>query len=295
MTVPELLDVNESAEEEAELEESASESEATEDEAEPDAETGDTAAESSSDETEDPDEPAIGPVPYDRFREVNEKAKTAAQEAEYYKQLLEDPDIAAAVQSAYAQKQGQPVDDTRYLAPGEVLLPERDVDEFVDDLDYIRYNNERAQQQQRINQAKYQVLDQQKQAAAAQQEAQTEFLTTLTQLTKAEKMVLSEEDQTAVVEMAEVLELGLLQKRRPISYSALAKQAYALVKPQLEANKTKAKLAAEAARGATVRTQKARIAAGQVGPVGGASVGADVEYANPREAMEAAYRLAYGE
>lgn len=272
--------------EEVEVESPATEEEVTEEEAAAEPETEQGVTEEEPGELEDEDDLDAPKIPRRRLNEVASQRDQYKQEAEYYKQLVQNPQ---ALQTLTGE------DESRFLAPGEVLLPEKAADEFYEELDYIRYNNERAQQQYRIQQAKSQAVESQQKQYQAQQQAIQDFTNTLDALAKSDNVALTEADLAAIREQGEILELGYIQKRKSVSYADLAKQAYNLVRPQLEAGKEKAKLAAKTQRTEQVLGQKKRVVSGQVGTIGGASVAAEKQFKSPQEAMEAAYREAYGE
>lgn len=272
--------------EEVEVESPATEEEVTEEEAVAEPETEEGVTEEEPGELEDEDDLDAPKIPRRRLNEVASQRDQYKQEAEYYKQLVQNPQ---ALQTLTGE------DESKFLAPGEVLLPEKASDEFYEELDYIRYNNERAQQQYRIQQAKSQAVESQQKQYQAQQQAIQDFTNTLDALAKSDNVALTDADLAAIREQGEILELGYIQKRKSVSYADLAKQAYNLVRPQLEAGKEKAKLAAKTQRTEQVLGQKKRVVSGQVGTVGGASVAAEKQFKSPQDAMEDAYRQAYGE
>lgn len=289
--------LSESTEDDVELDASTSEETLGETVPEPDAEdTGDTQGSDTGEEADDESE-GIGPVPYPVFAPVRRELTETKRKLESYQQLLSDPDVAIAIKQVRDAKVATVDDDEM----DEVILEDKDESEFEDDVTYIMYQELQRQQRARIESRK-QEKDAQRREEARRTEAQQAeslkhyetFTGAVKEISTADKMPLDETDQEAVLEQALILEAGLMQLGKPVDYAMLAKQAYALVKPQIEASVAKRKSALQAERDKALRTKKAVLAGGRVADTSGPSSGGRLDE-DPREAFERQYREIYGD
>lgn len=273
--------INESAEEIADPDSPTGEETQTETTPEPAAEgeTGDTQESQAGAEAEGD---TYGPVPYDRFSEVNQERKRYKEQAEFYQQLLSNPAIAAALQGSQGEGTTGPTEGQ------EGFLPDKEDYEFDSDIQRDSYRA-----QQRIERQFHAYME--RAQSEYQKQARSTFFATVDELSSADKFVLSEEDRQKLEGQGYILQRGLEGAKQPVDFATIARQAYQILKPELQATAEKRKAGLQNQRDAAVRQQKQRTSAGQVGDMGGPGSGSTPQYDDDDEAFEANYRAAYGE
>lgn len=233
---------------------------------------------------EEPGEPETpGPVPYERFKEVNERAKLAQdyeQRLKAYEQVLSDPAVRQVALEALRRGEPQTPTVARPEPISEEVLQQNLPDGWtVADLSEI----ERSLLERTIRAESMATRADQQLGQTTAERAFGEYNTKVDELTKAAGIQLTEAERGELNGMASIVNTGASQSGRPMSPSQVAVVAFKAVLGETIGDRK-----AAAARATEIEAQKVRIAAGRTGR-GSPSGEPNPTFGTPEEAAEAAW------
>jgi hypothetical protein len=220
-------------------------------------------------------------VPYERFREVNERAKT-------YKELYEEA-IAKGQQAQIAPLQQQQTAPGT-LPNGEPDMPDLTVEqrEVMLETDVVVYETLQSERRQRA-QEWVQTYN------ATRQQALTEYNSAISSIETADKIKLTDAEKSELAQTTIALSQSFAVQQANKTVAEIATLAYrAVVRPKVAQRVKGQRAQLTNQRISAADAAKAQLAAGQLGALGGEATETIPADMPQEQAMELLYNKAYG-